>query len=231
VGTLQDVTTIAKHAGTLVSDRGTDVTIEITVEQPGLTLEFDEPDEFAKLITPADLRRVRAVSVWVSQNDAKINDPLNVSLTFEPSSWSDSAVYLRVAGPDRTDVEGLRTRLVERLDAGRRFPFVRGGAIAGGIAAFLAILTLALLMAGPLYDWTPRRVKDMESALGGLVVAGAISLVIAILSVPWMLLFPKWEWLGDDSRTRWAKWRRRVWAAAGVVATAVVGWAVVEVLG
>jgi hypothetical protein len=190
-------------------------------------LEFAQAQEFAVQTTASDLGRIRQIGISIS-DDADTEPGLEVGLVFSPRATLQDAVSLRVAGSNRTVVEGIRAQLKERLESGCRFPWVPGPAVAAAIAAFLGIAALFLSAVGLVYDATPESLK--HTSWGAWAAVGTLGLIVAVASVPWAILFPRFEWLGDDRRTRWDRWRRTTLIGLGAIATAVIASVVASTL-
>jgi hypothetical protein len=222
VGTLSEIASLATRSHALVADRGTPTEITITVEQPGLTLRYDNPDEFTSQTTRQDLADIETISVLVAQDQAHMGDPLTVTLTFRPKSSLGEPVRLRVSGPDRTIVEGIRTQLSEHIQRGHRFPGTSGRTIGSALALTVYCVVLPTLFSGAL-DSAVEPALDLPVLVGTGLFIGLLSAVLILIAAPWALLFPPFEWIDTDGRTRWHRWRKRVSALILIFFTAAVG--------
>jgi hypothetical protein len=188
---------------------------QITVEQPGLKLEYDSPNEFDQQTTAADLHQI--TEVWALFFASGDDDGATVSIHFHPGKVRLSApVSISVTGSDRTIVEGIKAQLGEIGGRGRRFPYTSGANIAGVIAGVMFVAWLVLNSTGTVYAWEPSGFTAWE---GVLVYLG----VLTLPSVPWLVLFPGFEWLTPDGRTRWDRSRRWVLrVVSGIIAGVII---------
>lgn len=226
VGTLDDVALLMRQCRDLLrATSGGAGSGNVVVQQPGLTLEYEEPDEFGAETSERDRSRIRSISYRCS---AARDEGRSTAIALEISpSGLGAPVSLTVDGPDRTIVEGLRTQIAETMDDGRRFPGVAGGSIGIGISAVGGLVALALIAAGRLNAWTPGYVERTGETWSALIVVGTCALLIAVLAVAWPILFPGFEWLASDRRTRWDRSRRWVIRVAGAIAVSVVAGVIV----
>jgi hypothetical protein len=226
VGTLEDVVEAFDLAVRLVGKVGSCDAV-INVEQPGLTREYESPREMADDTTPEDLRRMESAALYATrtgQGETNDDNTLSVSVNFMPHRYLSDAASVRVAGPDRTDTEGIYAQLIERLNEGRRFPRSGGGAVA---AIVTPVVTGAVFITTLSTDFMYNATKDWSGLVAGVVFVVSLFLVAVITGGPWLLLFPRFEWLDSEQRTIWQRWRKKVGAAMlfilAATATAVIG--------
>lgn len=227
VGTLEEVISITHRAMALVEEQSNAVSVNIRVEQPGLTLEYNDANELGQGITSRDLPRIREVGVLVLANtDEPV--PLSVAITFDPTGLP--AIHLRIAGPDRTAVEGIRTQLVERIDRGSRFPYTAGARVGGALAMITFPGLVIALLGGLVPDHLTNLLVEWSLLAGVSLLILVVGLALALIAAPWVLLFPSFEWLSEDGRTRWDRWHRRVWAGLAAITVTTVSGVLVALL-
>lgn len=212
--TLDDVALLIDRLLKVVARDGIDPSLEITVEQPGMTLEYDTTAEFKDQTTADDLQRIETIAAQISDNRER---PMTVALTVD-TSHSDVALRIRIAGPDRTIVEGTRVECDEAARLGQR-----GGVWLAEAAAYISFpVVFILIIFAAVHEWIPHVIIHAGTvpATAFVIVCGA--LLVAVMVVPPLVLFPSFEWLSIDGQTRWDRSRRRVLQVLGAITLTVV---------
>lgn len=137
---------------------------------------------------------------------------------------ADGAMSLEVKGPDRTSIEGLTTRLVDVLNRSTsgptNLPTRFGWMLVLSVAAFgllggsLAVRAFNLAPVDGRYEWQEIVVPMMAAILAGIISAAFV----------WAL--PSLELLDSNERSRFQRYRARLWAGIGAVIASLVAAAI-----
>jgi hypothetical protein len=195
----------------------------VSVGLPALTMDFYTIEDLQTVSN--DVRKVKTIHVWLNAGG---RGP-SVSITIDEDS---PAVSLEVKGDDRVRVEGLRTRLGDLLNNGRRRPrwllqrellMVSGTLVVPILwtALLIGIQNLASFLRWPL----PVQGNNLrvEPLLGSGVVAVAL-----FVGLCW--LFPDLELLLPGERTRYQRLRGAVYGVLLGVVSIIVAAPLVNLL-
>jgi hypothetical protein len=186
-------------------DEPTKLAISVSL-QPSLGLPLKSFEELERL-DRSDVERVQTISIKIGR---PYGDDPGVSIDFK-NAWASEAVELSVHSPERERTEGLRKRLSEQVDQGRRRPgwysrtaLVVAAAIPVNVAFFGALLALVAL--------------DISLVLRIACALGLILLVGGLCAYAWWVT-PTLELLSPGERTRWQRSSKLFIGAVLAIAT------------
>lgn len=218
-GSPADLARLARTATGLLRERSDHEPVgSITVVMPGLEIRYDSPEEFERELATRDLPRVETITIAINDDTP---DEFELVMRF-----GGGGARLTAAGPDRTFVEGLTTRLAEAAQEGRRAPWVNGPSV-GFVWISLALSAVMLAFVSSIaLDWIPDRwVLDVSGwywVLGFGVLFGVIIVVGSVTAY----VSPAFELLPHGAPTRFDRAGKRwKWFVGAVVAAVLAALA------
>lgn len=204
-GTLADVADVfrlAEELSSRVTDGGGRLhRREITVQVPDGSDEFESADELEQNVIPTDLSKVEVASMTSGPMS-----PPRVSVSVRFSRHASDAVVAVVKGDDRTEVEGVRQQIGNRLEPGHR----RGSRWLGPRTAGVLLATSLGFLVGAVIRLRSGEKGDVPLLAIIYLPLGGVLLVLSVGLALGGLLVPSIELLEPGGgTTRWMRARRR----------------------
>jgi hypothetical protein len=210
-GTPQDVADLFSRAFDLAAETdttGVEWSLSITVETATGEIKFEDLPEFREYGKSSKLAEAEKIRAHISAREGGVT----VMVWLEKKTYGFDAASISVSGSNHVAVSGLKAQLGQLLDKGKRHRprnvwtfsvgllilalIAYGAGRAGGGVVKWSLLGLTLLVwlgVTTSHFWVPRLVPDLE------------------------ILDP------DDPRTRYERWRGKLFAAAGALLLVVIG--------
>jgi hypothetical protein len=209
-GTPQEVADLFARAFQLAAETdttGADWSLSITVETATGEIKFKDLPEFREYGKSSKLADVEKVRAHVSARGGGVT----VMVWLEKKAYGLDAASVSVSGSNHVAVSGLTAQLGQRLDKGKRHRPRNVWTFSVGLLV-LALVAYGAGRAGGIVEW-------------GLLGLTALVWLGVITSHFWVRrLVPDLEILDpDDPRTRYERWRGKLFAGAGALLLVVIG--------